>query len=71
MSNPCPDGICRSEGFPCGSQETCIIQAAQKEFAQEQFREAVEVAKERIRRRHDEPLWKRLIPFTVKIERRK
>jgi hypothetical protein len=50
-----------------GGQRSAI-QVAHMEFDEEQFRERVEQEKERIRTHV--PWWHRLLPFTVKIERR-
>lgn len=46
-----------------------IEQEAAAELALEEHRRAVEAAKERIRARRGRPWWKRLVPFTIKIER--
>lgn len=42
---------------------------AQAELDAEAHRAAVDAAKARIRERDARPLWKRLFPFTIKIER--
>lgn len=46
-----------------------VFELAQKEMAAEQHRRAVEEMKQRIRERQARSWWKRLFPFTVKIER--
>jgi hypothetical protein len=46
------------------------VRQAEAELAADAFREAVQDAKARILLQRAVPWWQRLIPFTIKIERR-
>ncbi|MER8640980.1 hypothetical protein [Mesorhizobium sp. M1252] len=47
-----------------------IVRQAEAELAAEAHRDAVAEAKQRILRKRAVPLWQRLIPFTITIQRR-
>jgi hypothetical protein len=47
-----------------------IVRQAEEELAAERHRNRVEAAKANILRQEAMPWWQRLIPFTIKIERR-
>lgn len=47
-----------------------IVRQAEAELAHEAFRDAVAEAKLRIQRQRAMPLWQRLIPFKITIQRR-
>jgi hypothetical protein len=46
-----------------------ILQVAKAEVQEERFRAAVEAEKTRLRQHR--PWWERLLPFVIRIERRK
>lgn len=47
-----------------------IAQQALDELREEAFRDAVDAEKRRILSKPTDPWWHRVIPFTIKIERR-
>ena len=56
-------------GNPANAWSSIAEAQAKAELEEERFREAVKVVKEKLRERARRPLWKRLFPWLIKIER--